>query len=117
MPGYTSRIAVKPRPAPVKDRYGKETFDWANAVPVEVDLPVSIQPVSQIELGGADHREQVTTAWRLISQPGQDLPLSQRDRVVWHGEDFDCTEVNRWPHPVIVDGVHHVEARIEKLTG
>lgn len=118
MIGFTEQVAVKPRPAPTLDRYNKETVNWDAVAPVSVDQPVSIQPAGQTASGATEFRSQETSAWMLRTQPGHDIPaLSQLAHVVWGDLELTCASVDRWPHPIIPGAVHHLEARLEKVTG
>ncbi|OZC80192.1 hypothetical protein CH274_13225 [Rhodococcus sp. 06-418-5] len=114
--GYTSMIEIE-RPVITRDSYGNDTFDWDNAELIPVPLPVSMQPLSQTESGDNEFRQTVTTGFRVISQAGVDIDVLDTDRIRWAGQSYDVTQIARWPHPMILNGVHHIEIQLEKVTG
>lgn len=113
---YTSKIAVL-RPAKRASAHSSlPVLDWGNAVEIEVEDLVSLQPRSSSE--GDQTKPQVITGWWLCTQAGKDLDLEASDRVVCGAMVLDVVgDIARWPHPIIPGGVHHVEANLEKVTG
>lgn len=116
MRGFTSRITIL-RPTVVEDEFGTRTLDWSKPERVPVDFLVSLQPLTSTE--GPAERPQVITGWQLISPPGTDLPLRSIDRVESaQGQVLAVAgDILRYPHPIRPDGVHHVEAMLERAAG
>lgn len=100
-----------------RDSYNNDQFDWANATLTAVDTPVSMQPGAQSVTGSGEFRETVTTGYRLFTQPGVDLDLLETDRIRWAGNSYEVMEISRWPHPMKIGAVHHVEVQLQRVTG
>lgn len=101
--------------APLKvDKYGNATSerDWTKAQRTPV-TGVMVQPDSSSETEG--DRPAAITGWRLITPKGKDFPALATDRVEWDGLTLEVDgEVGRWR---IGGRLHHVEARLKKVTG
>lgn len=115
--GFTSTIAIKKPTVTSEGRYGNDSYDYG-VEPIPVPDLVALQPVSSSESGAPDNRHTTTQTFRLITQPGVDLDLAPIDRVVWAGRELDVvSEVLRWPHPMLADAVHHLEATLQLVKG
>lgn len=117
MRGFTSRITIL-RPTVVEDEFSSgTTLDWSKPERVPVDFLVSLQPLTSTE--GPVERPQVITGWQLITPPGRDLPLRSIDRVESAAGQVLAVigDILRFPHPIRPEGVHHVEAMLERVTG
>lgn len=117
MRGFTSQIAIL-RPKVVEDEFSSgTTLDWSSPDEVPVEFLVSVQPLASSE--GPVERPQVVTGWQLITPPGRDLPLRSIDRVKMpSGLTFAVIgDILRFPHPIKPNGVHHVEAMLERVSG
>ena len=114
--GFTTTITIL-RPTVGEDEFGTDSLDWSDPEPVPVDFMVSVQPLSSSE--GPAERPQVVTGWQLISPPGRDLPLRSIDRIrIPSGMVFAVIgDILRFPHPMTPNGVHHVEAMLERASG
>lgn len=114
--GFTTSITIL-RPKVEEDEFASEALDWTDPEEVAVDFMVSVQPMSSSE-GPAD-RPQVISGWQLISPPGRDLPLRSIDRIrIPSGMVFAVIgDILRFPHPMKPNGVHHVEAILERVSG
>ena len=114
MVNLTSDTATRLR-APFKtDRYGNTSTerDWPNATSSPL-TNISIQPDDSNESAGDSH--QVITGWRLISARGIDVDLLPTDRVAYDGMTLEVDgEVGRYR---LGGRVHHVEARLRRVTG
>jgi hypothetical protein len=101
--------------APFKvDKYGNTTTerDWANAT--RTAYPgLMVQPDSSSEATG--DRPSVITGWRLITPKGRDFPALATDRVEWDGLTLQVDgEVGKFR---VSGRLHHVEARLKKVSG
>lgn len=109
---YPDRIE-KGYPEMVPNPYGPGyTEDWTNATWEEIDIPVSIQPMTSTENVDGASNVLVVTGYRLISAPGRGhLPIDTGDRVRKVGDNtvllIDGTPAH-WGAPL-----PHTEARIE----
>lgn len=114
--GFTTRVKIK-HPTVSKDRYNNDQFDY-DVEAVDVPDLVSLQPTSSVE-GTTEGRLGTIQTFRLYTQPGKDIDLSSIDRVVDPaGRDLEVLgEVQRWPHPMIVGGVHHAEVDLRYVKG
>lgn len=109
---YTDSI-VRLRAPLIADKYGNTSLrDWANASRLAVGN-VSVQPdASQEETGD---RNSVATGWRLFTRRGVDLDLLSTDRVEFGGMTLEADgEIGRYRFS---GRVHHVEARLKRVTG
>lgn len=101
--------------APYKvDKYGNTTTqrDWLNAIRTTV-LGVSVQPDVSTEATG--DRTSVVTGWRLITRKGRDFPALSGDRIEFDGMTLEVDgEVGRYR---MGSRIHHVEARLKRVTG
>lgn len=101
--------------APFKvDKYGNTSAvrDWANATRTTV-ARVSVQPDVSVEATG--DRASVVTGWRLITGKGRDFPALPGDRIEYEGMTLEVDgEVGRFR---MGSRVHHVEARLKRVTG
>lgn len=96
------------------DKYGNTTSqrDWANATRTTV-ARVSVQPDGSTEATG--DRTSVVTGWRLITSKGRDFPALSGDRIEYDGMTLEVDgEVGRFR---MGSRVHHVEARLKRVTG
>jgi len=96
------------------DKYGNPTSqqDWANATRTPVS-GVSVQPDVSTEATG--DRGTITTGWRLFTPKGRDLDLLATDRVEFDGMALEVDgEIARYR---VSGRVHHVEARLKRVTG
>ena len=114
MSALTADSAVRKR-APFKlDKFGNPSGvrDWTAATSSPIER-VSIQPDTSSEETG--DRSPVVTGWRLISARGVDVDLLPSDRVVFDGLTLEVDgEVARYR---MAGRVHHVEARLKRVTG
>jgi len=101
--------------APYKvDKYGNPSTvrDWALAARTVV-YGVSVQPDGSTEATG--DRTAVITGWRLISERGRDVDLLRTDRIEFDGMTL---EVDGKVGRLRMRGrVHHIEARLQEVTG
>lgn len=96
------------------DAYGNPSSqrDWAHAVRTPVS-GVSVQPDVSTEATG--DRGTIVTGWRLFTPKGRDLDLLATDRVEFGGMTLEVDgEVARYR---MGGRVHHVEARLKRVTG
>ncbi|MFF7408703.1 hypothetical protein [Streptomyces lydicus] len=96
------------------DKYGNTTSerDWANAIRTPYTR-LSVQPDSSTEATG--DRPYVVTGWRLITAKGVDIPALATDRIEFDGMTLELDgEVGRFR---VGGRVHHVEARLKKVSG
>lgn len=116
MRGFTSTISIL-RPTVEEDEFGSTSTDWSSPEVVPVDFMVSLQPLTSTE--GPVERPQVITGWQLITPPNTDLPLRSVDRIrIPSGMVFAVIgDILRFPHPIKPNGVHHVEAMLERVSG
>lgn len=113
---FTSKIAILRAAKRQSAHSSLPVLDWDNAVEIEVEDLVSLQPQSSSE--GDQTRPQVITGWWLSTRAGKDLDLEASDRVVCGELVLSVVgDVARWPHPMKVGAVHHVEANLERVTG
>ncbi|OZC62142.1 hypothetical protein CH267_00955 [Rhodococcus sp. 06-621-2] len=115
--GFTSTVEIMRPDVVTRDQYQNDVADWESATIVAVPDPVSMQTGSQSETGSTEYRSTVTTQYRLFTLPGIDLDLVETDRVRWAGRVFEVIEISRWPHPMILNGVHHVEVQLQEVKG
>lgn len=117
--GFTTEITVL-KALETVDEFGSgaPSPDWTlPPEKVPVDFPVSVQPLMSSE--GSAERPQVVTGWQLITPPGRDLPLRSIDRVrTAAGQVFSVVgDVLRYPHPMRLNAVHHLEVMLERVSG
>jgi hypothetical protein len=101
--------------APFKvDKYGNTTSerDWASAT--RTPYPgLMVQPDGSTEATG--DRPSVITGWRLITPKARDFPALATDRVEWDGLTLAVDgEVGRFR---VGGRLHHVEARLKRVSG
>lgn len=116
---YTTKIDIL-RPREVSSRYtpGSSELDYSDPEVIPVEERVALQPQSSRESVGGGDRFSVVSGWLLVTQTGVDIPLRSTDRIRAGSLVLSVIgEVMRWPHPVRPDGVHHVEASLEAVTG
>jgi hypothetical protein len=108
---------VRVRAGTRTDRGGNTVPDWsAGAVDRLTIDRLSVQPVTQNELAGAD-RTSVITGWRALSEPGTDADVRSGDRVEYDGLLCEVKgEVGRWRDP-LAGGVHHIDFQFRRSTG
>lgn len=114
---YTATIAIL-RPRTVTSRYTPDTvtLDYSDPEVIPVTRKVSLQPTSSREQG--DDRFSVVSGWLLVTPTGMDLDLRDTDRVRYRDMVLSVAgEVLRWPHPINPNGVHHIEAVLQKVSG
>ncbi|MFE2600111.1 hypothetical protein ACFXCZ_27090 [Streptomyces sp. NPDC059396] len=111
--------AVRVRAGRKSDRGNPDgtVLDWSpGAVDRAVLPPLNIQPRIQTETAGPERTEAVT-GWRVQSDEGVDLDVTELDRVEWNGLLYEVDgDVARWPDP-IAGGIHHVEFNLRRVTG
>lgn len=98
----------------VVDPYGNPSIerDWASATTTTY-AGVSVQPDTSTEAVG--DRPVVVTGWRLATPRGSDIDLLATDRVTYDGMTLEVDgEVARY---FLGGRVHHVEARLKRVTG
>lgn len=109
-------IAVLRAPLVVDD-YGNPSTerDWGNATRTPYS-GVNVQPIGDAPSSEAvGDRPTVITGWKLITSRGMDLDLLATDRVEHGGITTEVVgEVARY---YLGGRVHHVEARIKRVTG
>lgn len=115
--GFTTTVTIL-KPTRRSSPYAsEEVLDWSDPKRIEVEFPVSVQPLSSSE--GSPERPTVVTGWQLITPPGRDLPLDPQDRVeLAIGGTYNVDgDVLRFPHPTRLNTVHHLEALLELRRG
>lgn len=114
MIGFTTPIVIQ-RPATRTSRKSSiPVLDYDNATEIAVPFLVSLQPQGSTE--GPVERPQVSTSWRLITPPNTDLDLRSNDRVKSGSIVLEVVgDVAKWPHPMRINAVHHVEAYLQEV--
>ncbi|MFJ4960990.1 hypothetical protein ACIP6P_00725 [Streptomyces sp. NPDC088729] len=101
--------------APLKvDKYGNATTerDWSAAERWSY-YGLMVQPDTSAEVTG--DRPTVITGWRLITPKGVPFPALPTDRVEWDGLTLSVDgEVGRFR---VRGRLHHVEARLKRVSG
>jgi len=115
---FTDTITIL-RPRPKSTRYATEAgaaLDYSDPERIPVEALVSVQPSSSTDR--SDGRSSTVSGWRLITPAGVDLDLLATDRVEHATGLFSVVgEPLRWPHPIRVGEVHHLEAALQLVTG
>lgn len=114
---FFHQTATRLRAPVVADKHRNRTRDWAAAQRTPW-AGISVQPAGRSEASTPGDRDQATSGWLLQSAPGVVLDLLATDRVeLSTGEVCEVVgEVARHPDP-FGRGVHHIEARLERVTG
>ncbi|WP_458085821.1 hypothetical protein [Streptomyces malaysiensis] len=108
---YSDSVTVVRAPL-ITDKYGQTKRDWPNATRTMV-VGVSVQPDASTEDMG--ERSTVITGWRVRTPRGTDLDLLATDRAELDALTLEVDgEVARY---TLGGQVHHVEARLKRVTG
>ena len=114
--GFTTEIEIL-RATWVEDRYSSSggRWSWEDPEVTPVEFPVSVQPMTSSE--GPPERPTLITSWQMITPPGRDLPLDSKSRIrVASGDEYSVDgDVHRFPHPTIINGVHHLEVQLQRV--
>jgi len=112
---YTQAV-TRLRAAAGTDTYGNAHPDWTTPVSLVLE-GVNVVPVVGSEVL-EDGRAPVVSGWKVISEPGRDIPdVTSADRIIHGGVTYEVDgEPQIWPDP-ITGRPDHSEISIKRKAG